>query len=191
VKLEMSSVFDDFNIRYKDIRELRIFLLDAKGVTIAELTGDSYNKQRKIVFNGLNEFNFTIPCKVDIQHKIVKNPNIKKLKGRNKIRLIIYDENHETIKKEEYIIVNKIKVYDESTEELNIECKSSAYELSRNYMFDYKPISYNCTALLKDCLKDTNWEIGYINPDFDKMYRSFEISSKTKLAFLDDIITTF
>lgn len=175
---------------YKEVRKLRVFLLNAKGQTVAELTKKSYNYQRKLVFNGLDEFSFTIPFKTEINHRMVENPSIKKLNSRNKIRLRIYNENHEKIVEEEYIVVTKTKSFGE-TEEINVTCKSSAYELNRNFMFEYKPVAYNCTALLTDCLKDTNWSIGYVNTEFDTVYRSFEISSKTKLEFLNDIVSTF
>jgi hypothetical protein len=51
--------------------------------------------------------------------------------------------------------------------------------------------SYNCFQVLTDCLEDTNWSVGYINPEFSTKYRQFDVSSKTKLDFIDEICETF
>lgn len=54
-------------------------------------------------------------------------------------------------------------------------------------MLNYQAVSYNCLQVLNDVLKDTNWSIGYINDEFNLKYHQFDVSSSSKLDFINEI----
>ncbi|MCE4051849.1 SGNH/GDSL hydrolase family protein [Bacillus sp. Au-Bac7] len=181
-----------FYIDYKkQPRDLRLFLLNAKGNIRAELTVDSYNKQQTFIFNDLNQLNFTVPYMVDWNHKRIINPNIKKVTKKNRILAVIYNEENEKIYEEIYTVIKRVKSFGDSGEELQLECKSRGYDLNRYKIIGYEVISYNLSQVTNDCLKSTGWSVGYVNSEFDKMYRSFTISSSTALEFIKNIAETF
>lgn len=183
-----------FNLpEYKKPWKLRIFLLNHKGRISADLTAMAFNKDFREVFNDINEFSFTIPFKIvlDFQIKSVFNPNIKKISKKNRIKVAWIDEEEQKVmREEEFIITKKNKIYGD-VNGLKIDCKGSGYELKTKRIISYEVISYNCSSLLEDCLKGTGWTIGYVNPEFDTMYRSFNITSKSRLEHLIDIAKTF
>ncbi|MEK4907324.1 DUF7359 domain-containing protein [Niallia sp. FSL M8-0099] len=174
----------------KKPRKIRLFLLNARGRILSELK-DSYNKQQIIRFNDINELSFTVPYIVEIENNYMRNPIIKKFKKKNRIRAVIYNEKHEEIHREEFVVKSKSKSLNDSTNEMNVTCMGRGYELSRFKMRGYEVVSYNCEKVTKDALTGTGWRVSYINPEFNKMYRSFEVSVKSVLEFIIEIAKTF
>jgi hypothetical protein len=167
----------------KKPKKISLFLAKPDMTIIGKIT-DTNNKKHRIKFNEINELSFTIPYETDVTHKLVRNSLVDLIKERYLIKVVIGDVV------EWYVIVKKSKSFSDS-DLMSIECMSLGYELSFQRIIEYQAASYNCTQVTSDCLKGTIWKIGYINPNFNTVYRQFDVSSKTKLDFLYEIVDAF
>jgi phage minor structural protein len=169
--------------RSKKPRKISLFLAKPDKTVIGKIA-DASNKNQTVKFGQINELSFTIPYEITINNKLVRNPLVDKIKERFLIKAKVGD------KIEWYIITQKSKSSSDS-DQLNIQCFSLPYELKYKRIRDYSVTSYNCLQVMTDCLQGTGWKVGYINPEFNLMYRQFDVSSQTRLDFLFDICETF
>ena len=149
-----------------------------------ELTGFR-NTTLRIKFSGVHELSFTVPFDTIKKNIRVRNPRIDDLRENFKIRVKYGDIV------EWFVITNKKKIMDDTDNALQIQCHSLAHELNKKYIVDYEAKSYNCLQVLTDALKETNWNPGYINPDFLLQWRQFDVSSQTVYSFVEEIAETF
>jgi parallel beta-helix repeat protein len=188
----------------------KISLHKPDGTKIANLTF-SHNLIHKLNINALNELEFELPYLVELNHELVRNPYIDLMKFRYYIKLEVSHNtkfNEEGNEYEEWFIIDNPKdTADEERDYKIIHCYSRALELKDKQITSYKNYINGIqtpqnaeqilTALIKVCFEvdDINnalWSIGYINPIFNAVYRTFEISNKTFLDFIySDLITTF
>ena len=152
-------------------------------VSLGEIAHAS-NTVLRIKFSGVNELTFSIPYDIISKNKRERYHIVDQIREDFKIKIKYGDIE------EWFVVTRKVKRMD-AGEFLNIECHSLAYELNNRYMIDYEAKSYNALDVLTDCLKGTNWSVGYINPEFLQQWRQFDVSSQTKLSFVDDICETF
>lgn len=144
-----------------------------------------FNVKHIVKFGQINELTFQIPYDVDIHSQLTINPVISLIRERYLIRV----KQNETV--EWYVIAKITKSTNDEEDVLSVECFSLPYELRYKRIYNYNVTSYNCLQVVSDCLEGTGWKIGYINPEFNLMYRSFDVSSQNKMDFLFDICETF
>jgi len=195
----------------REISRPKLSLHKPDKTKIANLTF-AYNIKHKLKTNQLNELSFDLPYEVELNHKLVRLPYIDKIKNRYLIKLETshneqYNEEFEEYE-EWFMIADKlIDEMDEEKDFKTVNCIPLPKELADkniiNYTYTENNIEtpQNATHVLTDILtivyevdniKDALWTIGYINPIYDCVYRTFSISDKSVLDFLlSDFIDTF
>jgi hypothetical protein len=175
----------------KELIKPKLYLCkpDLNRTVIAPLK-EAYNVRFHNKLGAISELTFDLPVEiedeVDLEVKLVKNPHLDLIKGRYLIKMIL-DE------KEDWFIINKPSSHmNDSNDYKSYQAFSLAYELRDKSLRRYNVESYNATQVLTDALSLTNWDIGYIDVDFDSTYRQFDISKKSILDFiLDEISKAF
>lgn len=178
----MALKLGEIDLKKKLIKP-KLYLCRPNKIPIASLTeayGTNYNPK----LGSLNELSFKIPFYVDRHHKIIKNPHVDIIKGRYLIKLIFGNY-------EEYFIITKINKISDDNDRLEINTLSLGYELNDKILREYTGESKNATQFLEDVLIDTNWNVGYVDSEFDLKYRTIEVSSNTVLEVIFDIAKTF
>jgi hypothetical protein len=137
-----------------------------------------------IKFGQINSLSFSIPYEITINNMLTRNPIINLVREKFLVK-VVFGKLVEW-----YVITQKKKIMDDS-DSIALECFSLGYELKYKKLIDYKAVSLNCFQVLSECLKDTNWSIAYIHPDFYLQYRQFDVSSKTVLDFVEEVCETF
>lgn len=164
-------------------KRIQLFLAKPDKTIIAKLK-DTNNKNHNIKFQEINDLSFSIPYKIDINHKLQENPHLKKVKQRYLIKTVIGQDV-------EWYVITSVRKTMSNSDYMHIECMALPYELTFQRMIGYTATSYNCTKVTTDNLSNTRWGIGYINPAFDQMYRQFDVTSQTKLEFQYEIAEKF
>jgi phage minor structural protein len=167
----------------KNIQAPRIFLATPNRVILGKIA-DADNKKITFNFTSPNELTLSLPYEINVHNKLVRNPIIDWIRERYLIKVILAGI-------ESWYIITKKEPSSDDTDWLNIQCFSLEYELTYKKLIDYKQTSFNCLQVLDDCLKGTNWKVGYINDEFNLKYKQFDVSSSTKLDFINQICTTF
>ncbi|EJL1640147.1 hypothetical protein NL868_001325 [Shigella flexneri] len=175
----MSFLVDE----YKRPKNLKLKVANAKQVITYSLK-DIYELNYDIVYNGINTITFEVPYLVDIKNEIVKNPALDKIRERYFIKAIWGD-------KVEWYVITSISNTGNDEEFRTVECKLLAYELTYQKVLRYQQDNVNIVGCMEECVKNTNWKIGFIDPSFYSYMKSFDVSSKTKLDFLNEIVTAF
>jgi hypothetical protein len=173
----------DIDLSKKPVKP-QIFLAKPNRTIIAKL-----NEAFDIVFNkrlgSLNELSFSIPYEVDINHNLVRNPNVDLVRHRYLLKLILGNY-------EEWLTIDSTE--DSMTDDGEVKIVkafSLGYELNDKIIREYKETSKNASQALLDALRYTVWNIGSIDAEFDVKFRSFDVSSKTVLDFVYEIAETF
>jgi Prophage endopeptidase tail len=173
----------DIDLNKKPVKP-QIFLAKPNRTIIAKL-----NEAFDIVFNkrlgSLNELSFSIPYEIDINHNLVRNPNVDLVRHRYLLKLILGNY-------EEWLIIDSTE--DSMTDDGEVKIVkafSLGYELNDKIIREYKETSKNASQALLDALRYTVWNIGSIDAEFDVKFRSFDVSSKTVLDFVYEIAETF
>ncbi|UJG57286.1 phage tail protein [Bacillus paralicheniformis] len=179
----MSLLFQQVT-RSFNLRKPKLSLAKANKKKIANLV-DISNVNLTIRLGEINELSFTVPLKIEIDKQWVKNPHLKRLKLRRLVRLSAYNF------KDEWFIIKTKQKTGADNELLTFTCMSLGHQLSYRKVRRYEVTSYNMQQVTNDCFANTNWKAGYINPLFNEKFRSFDITSSTKLDFLFKICETF
>jgi phage minor structural protein len=168
-------------------QEVQLWLTKPNLQTIHKFN-DVSNRKLTVKYNDLHELSFSIPYKVDINHRLVDNPAIALVRERYVVKVVLGQL-------EEYFIINKLTKSDNITTsevmDLTIHCFHLPYELYYKRYRSYTATSYNCLQVTTDCLDSTPWKVGNIDPVFDTKYRQFDLSSGNRLDFLNQISTSF
>jgi phage minor structural protein len=169
----------------KKPQKISLFLAkpDLNRTTVGKINA-AFNISHTINFGQINQLSFSIPYEIMINSQPARNPIVDLIREKFLIKVVFGTS-------EEWYIINKKSKSMNDYDSISVECYSLAYELKYKKIIDYKVDSYNCFQVLTDCLEDTNWSVGYINPEFSTKYRQFDVSSKTKLDFIDEICETF
>ncbi|WP_137743237.1 phage tail protein [Robertmurraya siralis] len=156
---------------------------------------EAFNRRQRIKLGQINEIGFTIPYKVERNHILVDNPNIKKLKSQYHIKAT-FDEQEEW-----FVISNLTTSYDEDGKAfLNVELKSLGYQLRNKKIRtwagvlingEYRKESLNAQQVTENLLSTSAWSIDYIDSEFLTKYRSFDFSNITVLDALFQVAETF
>lgn len=176
-------MFLDIDLNLKP-QKPQLFLCKPNKQIIGKLK-ESFNINLKLSLRQLNELSFSLPYEIEINHELVKNDNINKLKERYLIKLVLGNYI-------EWFIINELTDSVQEDQDIKeIHTFSLGYELRDKLIRDYEVTSYNATQVLTDALSSTIWNIDYIDADFDIMYRSFEVANATILDFVYQIAETF
>lgn len=168
----------------------RLFLCKPNRETIAELH-DVYGKRIKFASNGIDELIFRVPYKVKRNNEYVRNKHIDKIRGHYLIR---YEEGDY---KQYFIITKPIKTSDNGISVKDVQCFLLPYELNDKIVRNYKGTkklydSVGTDGVLNDTLlRRSDWSIGYIDIDIALKYRTFDVSEKTMLDFMNELLEAF
>lgn len=167
-----------------NLRKPKLSLAKANKKKIANLV-DISNVNLTLRLGEINELSFAVPLKIEINKEWVKNPHLKRLKLRRLVKLSAYNF------KDEWFIIKTKQKTGADNDLMTFTCMSLGHQLSYRKVRRYEVTSYNMQQVTNDCFANTNWKAGYINPLFNEKFRSFDITSSTKLDFLFKICETF
>ena len=168
----------------KKVVKPQLYLCKPNGQTVAILN-EAYQITQNIKLGSVNELEFTLSVNLEINHQFQRNPHIDIIRERYLIKV------KKGLSHELYIIDKITDISDDSQDIKQVHCYSLQYELTDKLIRSYDVVSYNAQQVLNDALSQTLWSIEYIEPEFLSTYRSFSVSSKTVLEFLNEIATTF
>jgi phage minor structural protein len=139
----------------------------------------------KVKLGQLNELDFNLPYETEKNNKLIRNPNIDKLKERFQLKLEIGN-------KSEWFIINELNDdMDDNGDIRSVHAFSLGYELKDKIIRGYKVTSKNASTVMTDALISSVWTVGYVDSEYDIKYRSFDVSEKTVLDFLYEVAETF
>ncbi|MBT2759834.1 phage tail protein [Paenibacillus sp. ISL-20] len=171
-------------IEFNEIERPRYYLCkpDLQRSTIARLI-EVYDDKQSLKRGNNSELTFTLPIHILDQGKMVKNKHIDMLKERFIIRF------EKGIQKE-YYIIDKITKSMNDSDSVSVQCYGLGFELDSKLIKDYSVTSYTLTRIVHDLLKATIWNIGYVDPQFELKYRSFDFNGSVFEA-VHEVATTF
>ena len=180
---EFNIVFYEIDYNKKPIKP-KLFIAKPNRTIIGKIS-EAYNIKQRIKLTSVNELEFDIPYDIDINHELVKNDNIEKIKERYCINIKL---GHKT----EWYIINKIEDrMEEDKVYRKIYAFSLPYELSDKFIKTLTLESKNAKDALNEVLSSTLWNIGYLDADFELTYRDFEFTSISVLDAIYQIAETF
>lgn len=179
-----NSLISSYIVRNgENVANPQLFLATPTGNVIADLS-ESYNRKLTLNFTTPNELSFSLPYEIEVLNKLVSNKTVNLLRERFLIKLLFAGV-------ESWYIITQKQPSSSDSDLINVQCFSLEYELRYRKMLNYQAVSYNCLQVLNDVLKDTNWSIGYINDEFNLKYHQFDVSSSSKLDFINEICKKF
>lgn len=167
------------NIDYnKRPQEAKLHLAKPNKVPISVIS-EKFGDNVSLKLGNINELNFSIPHYINGE----KNEHVDMVLEKMLIRLTLG-----TYK--EWYIVDKITEDGDDTDIFNVQAFSLGYELNdkQETIVDE---SKNATEFLTLALRKTLWEIGYIDPIFDQMYRAFDLEETSVLDCIIQAGETF
>lgn len=138
--------------------------------TVASLT-EAYQIKREVSKGNIGELSFTLPLffNEQLSMKQIRNKHVDEIREKFLIR---FEYEYET----EYYIIDKVSKIMDDVDTVEVSCYSLGYELSAKLIRDYSVVSYNAKQMLNDILKETIWNVGYMDAQFELKYRSFDLS---------------
>ena len=157
--------------------------------TTVGILSDAFSIKWNPKISSVSELSFNILTKIEINHKLVNNPNYDLLKYKYLIRYHFMDIV-------EYFVINVSEdSSDESTFIKTITCYSMAFNLSDEIITYSNTNSYskNAEEMLNILLENTIWNVDSINiPSiFKTTYLQFDFNSKSCLECIYDIANAF
>lgn len=146
---------------------------------------EAFGVQNSIKLVSVSELRFNVPYRIEVNHRLVDNPNIDKIKEKYLIKAV--KGNHH----EWYVITELVDQMEEDQDVLLVVAKSLPYQLKDKMIRSYQVESYYATQVLNDVLQGTNWSVGYIDADFDVTYRAFNFAKNTVLDCVFKIAETY
>jgi len=199
------SLFIDIDLT-KTPQRPKLYLCKPNKTIIASLN-EHYRTNLKLNLTTLNELMFELPYKLDINHELQHNKHCDQIKNRFLVKLILGEYT------EFFIINNPSQNADDNVDFLQVNCYSLEYELKDKNIRSYKVdavklsevmngfsrdtttvvdgISTTVTTNTDGILKETVWSLGEYPIELDSVYRSFEVSVKTKLDFILEVAEKF
>ena len=182
----MNVLFDAFNQPEKP----NIILCNPNKEPIYALGGIAFNILPKLVFNGMSTLTFTFPASIDA--------NVTHIEAYDYIQTkrLIYIDSLQMY----FIITQAEEDLDGSVDKKLVTCQSLEAEMVYKVMLAFggtlefwNPIT-PASSLLGQMIEFVpNWSVGYVDPDIQTVYRTFNItSSKTIYDFLlNDVETAY
>lgn len=177
-------MYAEIDLSLKTKNNIKLYLCKPNRQIIGKLN-EAFNIAYTTKLGSMNQLSFSLPYEITVNHELVKNPNIDILRERYLVKLV---DGYHT---EWFIIKNPKDTMGESEDFKSITCMSLEYELNDKILKNYNVESYNCTRVTNDALRDTIWNLGYVDSQFDLTYRAFDVSTMTVLDFIYRIAETF
>lgn len=175
----MTLPFIDYNQKPE---ELEIYLCKPDHTVIQLLP---YLPQQSFKLNELGEITFEIPYEIEKDGKLIRNPHIDMIKSKYRLKVIKgNDENW-------YLLESPKQNKENNKDTMTVTAKSLPYELSHYLIRVFNAESVNAQDALLDVLRETNWNIGYIDSSFLLKFRSFDIQNTTVLNAVIQIAESF
>lgn len=171
----------------RDASKIKIFLAKPNSTIIAKLT-EAYDVNNKLSLGSINSLSFKVPYEVDIRHNIKPNQHVNMLKFRYLLKVVLNDNV------EWYMITDIEDIADDNGDSKEVKAMSLGYELKDKLIRNYSTEESGpktCTEVLTDALSQTLWTVDYVDASFDAVMRSFSVTSKTALDFVNEIAETF
>lgn len=152
---------------------------------IIDFMNTAYEISFDEALGALNSLEFKLPFFIDKNHQIVRNNTVDIIRGRYTVYLEL--GNHK-----EYFIINSLENNGSGRNEyMRVKCLSLGYELNDTPIRGFEVESKNASEILNELLKNTIWKKGYVDSEFDLMYRKLEISSANVFEGISEISKTF
>ncbi|MBX4147497.1 phage tail protein [Paenibacillus lautus] len=155
---------------------------DLKRTTIARLY-EVDNDVRKLSRGNNSELSFTLGLYTTDFNTRKKNKHVDMIKEKYLIRF------EQGIQKE-YYIIDSIKKSMSDNDTVDVNCFGLGYELRDKLIKDYSAVSYTLTQIVHDLLINTIWNVGYVDPQFELKYRSFDFNG-TVLGGVNEAAASF
>lgn len=174
----------DIDYNKKPIKP-QFFLCKSDRTVIGKLNNSFASTQRITYGNDVDDFNISVPYKIDLNHFLIENENIEKLKGLYKLKVVKGSNIY-------WYIINDIEdKTDDSQSYKVLNCKSLQYELTKKIITVYEQVAYNATQVFDDILKNTNWSYDYVDSDFKVNYREFNFTDQSVLDCIFNVAETY
>ncbi|MFO1442786.1 phage tail protein [Bacillus sp. Bva_UNVM-123] len=169
---------------FNEENEPCIFLCKPNRTTIYPILG-SIGLNRIVNIGKLNELSFSLTYESEKDMQVVRNPVVDLIRERYFIR---FEQGNE----KEWFVINEIaEGMDEDKDRMSVHAFSLGYELNDRELRFYEAASKNVTEIMNEVLQETIWTLGYVDADFDILYRSFEISDRSILDFTYEVADKF
>lgn len=156
----------------KRIGKVKVHLAKPNKQVISHISEHFYGKL-SLKVGDINELEFSILHFIEDKNKgLIRNEHVDLIKERMLLRVTMLDY-------EEWFIVVSITEDNETDDVFNVKAFSLGYELRTKSVGGINEEYINATDLLKIILEPTLWKIGYVDPVFDSMIRSFESDEDT------------
>lgn len=167
----------------------KLFLCKPNRTVIARLN-ESYEISLSLKLDGLNELSFKIPYEIERNNKLIANKSVKKIKQWYQVKMELGNFT------KWFIIEPPSENSQDDSDFIIVKCLSLENELTKQYIRNYQVESKLLSDVATVALADTLWSIGVIPEEYlltssNPKYRSFNVSSKTRLEFIKEISETF
>jgi hypothetical protein len=161
------------------------FLAKPDGEPVSKLS-EAFNDSMIIKLNDVSELSLSLPYKIDVHHRSVKNKNVDIIKEKYLIQVVVGNSS-------EWFIVKTIEDSIDDSDIMNVKCMSLTYELSKKIIKSFSAESVGADRVINDLLTmgDTIWNVDYIDPDFQLTYRAFDFPSSTVLEAIYSVAETY
>lgn len=154
--------------------------------------GEAYDKKITLKLGNIDELSFIIPKTVTINGITQNNPNYDLLKGKMFILCEILDHQQYFIVVESNEYAEGDKIYKE------VKCYSLEYQFTKRNIRGYSGtkkifdiVEPEKGVLNYICSICEPWQVGYVNPDINLKFRTFDVSEQSVWDFLTDIQLSF
>lgn len=165
-------------------KDYRIYLSKPNKEIVANLS-ESYEGQYNIKLGAVNEIEFKIPYYITEIDGSKDNKNIELIKQKMYLK-VEYNDDHE------WMIIDELEdVGDGSDRYLRVLGYTNVYENAHRMINSLQLDTVNPSSYYSSILDDTSWTLGIVDPLFERVYRSFDISSSTALESIIDGAETY
>ena len=154
--------------------------------------GEAYDKKITLKLGNIDELSFIIPKTITINGITQNNQNYDLLKGKMFILCEILDHQQYFIVVESNEYAEGDKIYKE------VKCYSLEYQFTKRNIRGYSGtkkifdiVEPEKGVLNYICSICEPWQVGYVNPDINLKFRTFDISEQSVWDFLTDIQLSF
>lgn len=151
------------------------------------------NRQMTLRLGQLTEFSFSAPYKIQKYGKMIRNPELDKLKSPFHYKVTLNGQS-------EWFIVSNLTSNGVDKNIMDIQLKSLGYQLAKKKIRswpgiyidgEYRKESLSPQQVLNDILSVTVWSIGTIDGELLTKYRSFDFSNTSRLDAIYTVASTF
>ena len=154
--------------------------------------GEAYDKKITLKLGNIDELSFIIPKTITINGITQNNQNYDLLKGKMFVLCEILNHQQYFIVVESNEYAEGDKIYKE------VKCYSLEYQFTKRNIRGYSGtkkifdiVEPEKGVLNYICSICEPWQVGYVNPDINLKFRTFDVSEQSVWDFLTDIQLSF